>query len=208
MHWEGILFVWFFISFSQNITAPDCCFSLLRKFSIEFQLILSPGSIIASEYTSLLVTVFSPRLNNSLHSLVTGCSLETLFEVSGVDNTAPILRPSRPYQWEKSQKHKFLTCLKINFVPYIVLWRNFPPNTSLAVLHSVHSGREAFGLRVQVSDPLLIGVKGVVKLKSNHMLEVCGLHGLICLISSRTNSQFRKCVSTSRMDAINMLMTY
>ena len=83
----------------------------------------------------------------------------------------------------------------------------FPLNTSLAVLHSAHSGWEALSLRVQVSDPLLIGGKAVVKLKSN-LSEVCGLHGLICLISSRTNSQFRKCVNTSGINSINVVMTY
>ena len=82
-----------------------------ENFQLNFNRFLLLSSVPLNTLVVTVFWIFSWAL------LVTPLHLvKTLFEVSGVDITLPILQPGWPYQWGGSPKHIFLTSWKINCV--------------------------------------------------------------------------------------------
>ena len=118
-----------------------------ENFQLNFNRFLLLSSVPLNTLVVTVFWIFSRAL------LVTPLHLvKTLFEVSGVDITLPILQPGWPYQWGGSPKHIFLTSWKINFV-----WIS---QSALDISRKKkHSRAKRFNIHLQYSTLVSLGAK-------------------------------------------------
>ena len=159
-----------------------------ENFQLNFNRFLLLSSVPLNTLVVTVFWIFSWAL------LVTPLHLvKTLFEVSGVDITLPILQPGWPYQWVGSPKHIFLTSWKINcvWISQSALdisrkktFSSYKFQHSLAILDSGQPGWEVFtpAVWVQARDPLIRGGETVVELK---LITNC-YKSVVSLVSSDT----------------------